>query len=171
MLWNNVSSVNVSLQIARTSLAVFDTMGNGRDAEAIAWGQPGQEAESVTVTLQAERPVFLQADGSALHDALSTMQIAPVFPATVSVSKRPGGAVDVSVTGNSLTPVDGIVSWAKLPGASASAIAPAKGKQQHFHSLGYGETQILSLAPGSDGAEVLVEAGDRWTEAVRIPVG
>ena len=83
----------------------------------------------------------------------------------------PGGAVDVSVTGNSLTPVDGIVSWATPARAASSAVAPAKGKQQHFHSLGQGETQILSLAAGSEGAEVLVQAGDRWTEAVRIPVG
>ena len=90
VLWNNVSSVNISLRIARTSLAVFDTMGNGRDTEAIALGRPGQEAESVTLTLQAERPVFLRADGFALRDALSTMQITPLFPATVSVSKRSG---------------------------------------------------------------------------------
>ena len=152
VFWNKVTPMQLTLAISPSKVQAFDTMGN-----AI----PITGTTTSTVQVGSERPTFLQcaiADYSALDTAVSGATVANVC--TVSVAMTPiVGAVQVTLTGASPTPVDGIVDLI----AAASSTPKGWPAAQHFQSLGLGQSQSFTFAvPAKEGiSQVRVRCGDR----------
>ena len=161
VVWNTASSMNLTLKnLAASKVQAFDTMGNPL---------PVSGTNDATVQIAAERPAYLKcavADYSLLDAALGTMQIAAASPALIQATPVVGG-VQVTLTGQSSTPVDGILDLI------AAAATPPAGwpAAQRFQSLALGKTQTFRFTIPNRAAvsQVRLRCGDRQMIEVRIP--
>ena len=114
-----------------------------------------------TIQVAAERPTFLQcniADYSALDTAVSRATVATVCTVNIATTPIVGG-VQVTLTGASPTPVDGIVDLF----AAASTTPKGWPAAQHFQGLALGQSQSFTFVVPAKAAigQVRVRCGDR----------
>jgi hypothetical protein len=150
--WNTVTPMQLTLAIAPSKVKAFDTMGN-----AI----PITGTTTSTIQVAAERPAFLQCnigDYAAMDAAMSGAQVANVCSVNITTTPMVGG-VQVTLTGVSPTPVDGIIDLI------AAASPPPKGfpSAQRFQGLALGQSQSFTfLLPGKAAvSQVRVRCGNR----------
>jgi hypothetical protein len=160
VVWNTTMAVNLSLAISSNKVQAFDTMGN-----AIPVGG----TTTATIQIPRERPAFVQCavdDYSLLDSAISGMQITATSPVAITASPVVGG-VQVTLTGASPTPVDGIVDL--IPAVTTTP----KGwpVAQHFDSLASGKSKSFRFTLPAKAAvsQVRVRAGDLRMVEVRVP--
>ena len=160
VVWNTAAGMSLTLPIAASKLQAFDTMGN-----------PVSVAGTTTATVQipAERPTYLRcaaADYTLLDTALGTMQVTSLSPVAILATAVVGG-VQVTLTGQTSTPVDGIVDLI------SSAATPPAGwpAAQRFQSLALGKSQTFRFTIPNKAAvsQVRVRCGDRNIQEVRVP--
>jgi hypothetical protein len=160
VIWNTAMAVNLSLPIDSSKVKAFDTMGN-----AI----PIVGTTTATIPIPTERPAFIQCavgDYSLLDSAISGMQITATSPVVITASPVVGG-VQVTLTGASPTPVDGILDL--IPAATTTPKGwPAA---QHFDSLASGQSKSFRFTLPAKAAvsQMRVRAGDRRMLEVRGP--
>ncbi len=160
-IWNTVSGMTVTLAMAAGKVQAFDTMGN---AIPVTGG-----STNAMIQIPLQRPTFLQCaigDYNTLDTALSTMQITAVSPVTITASPVAGG-VQVTLTGASSVPVDGIVSL-----VSAQPPPPAGWPAaQRFQGLASGQSQTLrfTLPARAAVSQIQVTTGDRQLQTVTVP--
>ena len=103
VVWNTVAPVQLNLSAGPASLQAFDTMGN---AVPVVAGKDG-----AAIQLPAERPTYLRCgagDYGLLEKAVANARVTYLDPVAVT-SKSAEGGVEVTVTGRSRIPQDGIV--------------------------------------------------------------
>jgi len=100
------------------------------------------EKDSAVIQLPAERPAFLRCgaqDSALLKKAVAGMQVKDLDPVVITASPVAGG-VQVTLTGASSSPVDGVLDL--IPAASQAPTGwPAA---QRFQSLGSGRARSSS---------------------------
>jgi hypothetical protein len=163
VIWNSVSAMTLTLAIAPSKLQVFDTMGN-----AVTVGSANGGASS-TIQLAAEYPAYIQCaigDYSTLDSALSGMQVTSLSPISVAATPVVGG-VQVTITGVSPAPVDGIVSLLPTASKTPNGWPPA----QRFQGLALGQSTTLRFTvPNRAGiASVQVLVGNRQLATFTFP--
>ena len=105
-------------------------------------------------------------DAAALNTAFASFTVKATFPGAVTTKTQAGGAVLVTLTGMSPSPLDGIVDW----GESTS------GDSKHFTGLKRGETTSVTLKAPSAASEegapatVRVRVGDQSIISSTFPV-
>ena len=161
VVWNTTTALSLSLPISASKLQAFDMMGN-----AIPVGGSSTKA---AVPIPVRRPVYLKCaveDYNLLDTALAGMQATNVYPVTVTARPATGG-VQVTLTGASLSLIDGIVDLIPTA-ASKPAGWPAP---QHFQSLALGQTTTLTfVVPKTTPVKTVhVSVGDRQVQDLTVP--
>jgi hypothetical protein len=160
VVWNSTTAASLSLPISAAKVQAFDMMGNAF---------PVGGTSSATVQIPQERPTYLQcavADYNSLDSALGGMQATNVPPFIITARPAVGG-VQVTLTGQSSTPVDGIVDL--IPAAAKTP--PGWPAPQRFQGLALGESKSFRfVVPGKAAVgQVRVRYGDRRLLEVRVP--
>lgn len=118
-----------------------------------------------TVPIPASRPVFFKVDSAAtaaLSAALRGATAKATFPGVVTAQSVGSGDVNVTLTGMSAVPLDGVVDF----GASQLA-----GDSKHFTGLKRGEQATLTLHGGATApSTVRVRVGDERIISSSFPV-
>jgi hypothetical protein len=150
--WNIAMPTQLTLAISPSKVQAFDMMGNLL---------PITGATTSTVQVPAERVTYLQcaaADYSALATAVSTAQVTSASMVNVATTPVVGG-VQVTLTGASPNPVDGIVDLI------AAATPTPKGwpAAQSFSGLALGQSQSFTFVLPAKAAvsQVRLRCGDR----------
>jgi hypothetical protein len=158
--WNLVTPMQLTLAISPSKVQAFDTMGNQI---------PITGATTSTIQVAAQRATYLQCaatDYTALDTALSTAQVTNV-PAVNIASTPVVGGVQVTLTGASPTPVDGILDL--IPAASTAPKGwPAA---QWFQGLGLGQSRSFTFVVPAKAAvsQVRARCGDRRMITTTVP--
>lgn len=123
------------------------------------------------IAVPAQRPLFLKAlasDAAALSTAFGSIAVKETFPGAVTARDAGGGAVAVTLTGMSPSPLDGIVDFGASAGSSDS---------KHFTGLARGEVKTITLQSSSRHqkdvdapATVRVRVGDQRIITSVFPV-
>ncbi len=161
VIWNTSSAMSVVLNgLPAAKVQAFDTMGNPLTVTGTS---------NATVQLAQERPAYLQvalADYNLLDSALAAMQVTAVSAVTIKASPVTGG-VQVTLTGASSSPADGVVDL--IPAAATTPVGwPAA---QRFQGLALGQSQTFRFTLPNKAAvsQVRVRCGDRRLVEVRVP--
>jgi hypothetical protein len=157
--WNTSSAMKLTLAIAPSKLQAFDTMGN-----AI----PITGTTNATIQVAAQRPTYLQcniADYSALDTAMSGATATNTCAVNIAAAPVVGG-IQVTLTGASSTPADGIVDLIPAASTTPKGWPPA----QWFQGLALGQSTTLRFSlPNKAGvSQVRVRCGDRRMTETRV---
>jgi hypothetical protein len=161
VVWNLNTSARVSLAMPPDAVQAFDMMGNALPVVA--------EKDTAVIQVPAERPVFLRCDAehsALLKRAVAGMQVKDMDPVVIKAGPVAGG-VQVTLTGASPSPVDGVLDL--IPAGSKTPTDwPAA---QHFQSLASGQSQEFrfTLPSGAAVSQVRVVCGNRRLQTATAP--
>jgi hypothetical protein len=161
VVWNLNLPARVSLPIRPDAVQAFDMMGNAVPVVA--------EQDSAVIQIPADRPAFLRcsaADAALFRRAVAGMQVKSQDPVVIAARAIAGG-VQVTVTGASPSPMDGVLELVPAANNAPTGWPPA----QHFQSLESGKSQEfqLMLPAGSAAGQVRVVCGNRRLRTITVP--
>jgi len=162
VVWNLNGPARVSLPVRADAVQAFDMMGNALPVVA--------EKDSAVIQIAADRPAFLRCaagDAALLRKAVAGMQVKDLDP--VVITARPiAGGVQVTLTGASSSPVDGVLDLI----AAASTAPTGWPAPQRFESLASGKSQEFrfTLPNGAAAGQVRVICGNRRLQTVTVPL-
>jgi hypothetical protein len=136
VVWNLNGPASLRLPPNSGAIQAFDTMGNHI--------RLATENGSVTVSLPAERPVYLRmgpGEYALLEKALAAAKAVSMDPVALATRAVEGG-IEVTVHNRASSPQDGVVELAP-PAGDVPAGWPLP---QHFHSLAPGESHTVKFA-------------------------
>jgi len=161
VVWNLNAPARVSLAMRPDAVQAFDMMGNALPVVG--------EKDSAVIQISAERPAFFKCraeDAALLKKAVAGMQVKGLDPVVIKVTPVAGG-VQVTLTGASPSPVDGVLDLIAA-GSKEPTGWPAP---QRFQSLASGKSQEFrfTLPDGAALGQVRVVCGNRRLQTVTVP--
>eukprot|EP01052_Picozoa_sp_SAG31_P028097 SAG31_NODE_2682_length_5257_cov_9.066693_6_plen_375_part_00 len=160
-IWSNETALEVTLPLSIAALQAYNTLANPSASLLTS------HSNNTVISVPADRPIFIEITAESASDfeaAMASMSVKPTFPGKVEAKMMQEGlVVQVTLTGESSTPLDGVVDFGD--GTEENDGATSK----HFHSLARGSKVTLSLTvPLSRSdmvvappTEIRVRVGDR----------
>ena len=124
---------------------------------------------TATFQMPAFRPTYVQvaaADYNALNTALGNMQIAGANPVTITASPVVGG-VQVTLTGISAAPIDGILSL--IAAATPQPAGWPAAQRVGGIAIGQSQTYRFTLPAKAAVKSVQLQFGDEGLQTITVP--
>jgi hypothetical protein len=160
VVWNMNAPARVSLSMRPDAVQAFDMMGNALLVVA--------EKDSAVIQIPAERPAFLRCgagDSALLKKAVAGMQVKDLDPVVITASPVVGG-VQVTLTGASSSPVDGVLDL--IPAASKTPTGWPTAQRFQSLTLGKSQTFRFTLPNTAAVSQVRVVCGNRRLQTVTV---